>query len=55
MKVYVSMVVNAIIDTDLENPNDILDYIDVKVSSDDDSTAMVLDSEVEDISVTDAK
>ena len=54
-KIYVTMSVNAIIDTDLENVNDVLDYLDVSVTSDDESVALVLDAEVEDINVTDSK
>ncbi len=53
-RIYLSVKMNVVVDTDLTDPSEIMDNIEISAVGDD-SDVMVLDSEVEDYDVTYAK
>jgi len=53
-KVYMDITLRVIVETDLENPNDIVDNLDINVSPDSEEVE-VYDHEVENFNIVDAK
>ena len=54
-KIYVDLLVSVVIDTDLDSPMEMLDNLNVDVTSDDDSILMIEDAYKLDIDIKDVK